>query len=100
MKLVAVLNDESGLTAANCCGFSGSHCWTRWIAYTTSAPVEQAFQWTANALRPRRTPVIDSGHIGPEWLCQEQQDNYVDAKLQPTRGVHEKSSGLNSAMTR
>ena len=29
-KAMAVLKEESALTAARCCGFSGSHGWSRW----------------------------------------------------------------------
>jgi len=38
MKLAAVLNDESGLTAPSACGLSGSHPCRRWMPYTAIAP--------------------------------------------------------------
>ena len=36
MKLIAVLNDRSGLIPLNPCGFSGSRSWKRRIRYSTT----------------------------------------------------------------
>ena len=64
------------------------------------AAIDDPLQRSADALRPRCAAVVDRGHVGAQRLGQEQQNDDVKPELQPARGVHSKSSGLNSATIR
>ncbi len=66
----------------------------------TGAAVDQPLERSADPLRPYRAAFVNRGHVRAERLRKRQQDDHVESQLEPTRGVHSKISGLNSATIR
>jgi len=48
------------------------------------AAIDQAFERTADALRQRCASLVNRGHVRAQRLREQQQNEKVDAQLQPS----------------
>jgi hypothetical protein len=125
MKLAAVLNDESGVTAEklgverqiglqplqtidhqSTQQVERQHgqcilCPAHFLGGIDSAyAIERALKRPAHGVEHRRLALEDMCHVGAERLRQRQQDDDVDDQLEVPVGTHQNFSGKSSAITR
>ena len=63
-------------------------------------PVDQSLEPSEHSVEADRLALVDAGHVGAEWLRQQEEDDDIEHELEDAVPGHENTSGFSIATTR